>query len=308
MENRNQTYLKAFFLLRLSDIPVLQIFFFLIFLLMYIMTLSGNVLLIIVVRCNTRLQTPMYFFLSNLSIVDICFSSTVVPKLLVNIITQETSISFLGCAAQLYFHLSLGVTECLILAVMAFDRYVAICKPLRYSMIMSKTMCVGLSLASWTIGFGSTIIHTVFTFQLPFCKSNFINHFFCEVPPLLRLSCRDVWLNEVAEYLAAAVFALGTFLLILFSFLCITLAMFRIRSTRKRLKMFSTCTSHIAVSLYYGAIMFMHLRPRNSYSPEQDKTFSIIYTVVTPMLNPIIIIIINKQDLYSANILRSAVH
>ncbi|XP_075050046.1 olfactory receptor 5V1-like [Mixophyes fleayi] len=296
VENINQTLVKRFILLGLSNVLCLQIVFFLLFSLMYMLTLSGNILLILMVRLNPRLQTPMYFFLSNLSVIDICFSSTVVPKILLNTISLDKSISFLGCATQMHFHLALGGSECLLLAVMAFDRYIAICKPLQYTIIMDRKLCIGLVVGCWTVSFLNSLILTLFTFQLPYCKSNLISHFFCEMPPLLRLSCRDIWFNEVVEYITGAIIVLGSFLLILVSYLCIALTVLKIRSTKERQKVFSTCASHIAVvTLYYGTIMLMHLHPRAASSSEQDRVVTILYTVVTPMLNPIIYSVRNKD-------------
>ncbi|XP_063804725.1 olfactory receptor 5V1-like [Pseudophryne corroboree] len=292
----NQTSVRKFVLLGLSNNYGLQIFFFVVFLGMYMVTISVNLLLILVVTLNPRLQTPMYFFLSNLSAIDICFSSTVVPKILLVTISQDKSISFLGCATQMYFHLALGGSECLILAVMAFDRYTAICKPLQYTIIMDKKLCVGLAVGCWIVSFINSCILTFLTFQLPFCKSNLIRHFFCEMPPLLRLSCRDIWFNEVVEYISGAIIALGSFLLILVSYFCIVLTVIKIRTAKERQKAFSTCASHLAVvSLYYGTIMFMHLHPRAASSSEQDRVVTILYTVVTPLLNPIIYSVRNKE-------------
>ncbi|XP_068110947.1 olfactory receptor 2G3-like [Hyperolius riggenbachi] len=296
MEQSNQTNVQVFILLGLSDVPGLKLIFFVVFFIMYVVTLSANFLLIIVVQLNPRLQTPMYFFLTNLSIIDICFSSTVVPRILVNTISQDRSISFLGCAAQMYFHLALGGVECLILTVMAFDRYTAICKPLQYNRIMSKQLCLRLAIVSWMLGFQNSIIQAVFTFQLPFCKSNVIDHFFCEIPPLLRLSCKDIYLNELSGFIATTIFAFGTFLIIFVSYFYITLTILKTHTANLRKKAFSTCASHITVvSIYYGTIIFMHLRPQSSYFPEQDRAISIIYTVVTPMVNPIIYSIRNKD-------------
>ncbi|XP_075700701.1 olfactory receptor 5AP2-like [Rhinoderma darwinii] len=296
VENVNQTLIRTFILLGLSNVFGLQIIFFWMFSMMYMITLSGNVLLILMVRLNRRLQTPMYFFLSNLSMIDTCFSSTVVPKILQNTISPDRSISFVGCATQMYFHLALGGTECLLLAVMAYDRYTAICNPLYYTSIMDRRLCVGLVTGCWILSFLNSFILTFLTFQLPYCKSNLISHFFCEMPPLFRLSCRDIWFNEVAEYISGAIVALGSFLLILLSYLCITITVLKIRTSKERQKVFSTCASHIlVVSLYYGAIMLMHLHPRSASSSEQDRVVTILYTVVTPMLNPIIYSIRNKD-------------
>ncbi|XP_071972478.1 olfactory receptor 5AR1-like [Engystomops pustulosus] len=306
MDNSTQTIVKKFILLRLSTIPGLQIFFSLLFLLMYMVTFSGNLILIIVVQFNTQLRTPMYFFLTNLAFIDICLSSTVVPKILSNTLSSDQSISFFGCAAQLYFHLALGGSECLLLAIMAYDRYIAICKPLRYNTIMDNTFCLCLAGGCWIVSFLNSFLLTFFTFRLPFCRSNIISHFFCEMPPLFHISCRDTWLNELMKYIAVGLIVLGSFMLILMSYLFITLTILKIRSTRERQKAFSTCASHLTVvTLYYGAIMFMHLRPRYSYSPEQDRVVTVLYTVVTPMLNPIIYSIRNKdvkKAMQSANI------
>ncbi|XP_063295975.1 olfactory receptor 5V1-like [Pelobates fuscus] len=296
MEDLNQTFARNFILIGLSPLSHLQATYFIIFLLMYIVTLAGNILIIVVVRSDVRLQTPMYFFLSNLSFIDLCFSTTIVPKLLLNTITEDKSISFLGCAAQMYFHLALGGTECIILAIMAYDRYLAICNPLRYNSIMNKTICIQLAVGTWFANFLNSVSHAFFTFQLPYCKSNHVNHYFCEMPPLFRLSCRDTLMNEIAVYVSGGLVGLCSFLLTLLSYIQIISTILKIRSTEGRHKAFSTCASHLAVvSLYYGAIVFMYLRPRYSYSPEKDRAVSILYTVVTPMLNPIIYSIRNKE-------------
>ncbi|XP_063803860.1 olfactory receptor 1F1-like [Pseudophryne corroboree] len=292
----NQTSVREFILLGLSNNNDLQIVFFLLFLGMYMVTLSGNLLLILVVRLNPRLHTLMYFFLSNLSAIDICFSSTVVPKLLLVTISQDKSISFLGCATQMYFHLVLGQTESLILAVMAFDRYTAICKPLQYTIIMHKKLCVGLSAGCWIVSFSNSIILTLVTFQLPFCKSNLISHFFCEMPPLLQLSCGDIWLSEVLEYMTGVIIVLFSFLLILMSYLNITLNVIKIRSTKEKQKAFSTCASHlVVVSLYYCTIMYIHMHSRTASSAEKDRAVTILYTAVIPLLNPFIYSVRNKE-------------
>ncbi|KAM3920461.1 olfactory receptor-like protein OLF1 [Leptodactylus fuscus] len=296
MEQFNQTSVKSFILLGLSSVPHLQVIYFLLFLIIYTITLSGNVLLLVVVRVNSHLHTPMYFFLSNLSVIDICFSSTIVPKLLKNTLSRDKSISFLGCAAQMYFSLALGATECITLAVMAYDRYVAICNPLRYQIIMHKTLCIGLAVFSWTVSFLNAVLHAILTFQLPYCKSHHVHHFFCEMPPLFKLSCQDTLFNEVAVYISGGIIALCSFLLTIVSYFRIITNILKIRSTKGRSKAFSTCASHLTVvSLYYGTIMFMYLRPRHSYSPDRDRAISILYTVVTPMLNPIIYSIRNKD-------------
>ncbi|KAM4690464.1 olfactory receptor 5V1-like [Rhinophrynus dorsalis] len=296
MENSNQSSVSKFILLGLSKVPYLQATYFLLFLLMYIATLSGNILLIVVVRSDTQLHTPMYFFLSNLSFIDICFSSTIVPKILANTLAKDRSISFLGCAVQMFFYLGLGATESVLLAVMAYDRYAAICRPLQYNSIIGKHICRNLAAGSWFVSFLNSGIHAWFTFHLPFCKSNYLNHFFCEIPPLLRLSCRDTWLYEIAVFISGILLGSCSFLLIIVSYVHIISTILKIRSNKGKNKSFSTCASHfIVVFLYYGAIMFTYLRPRSSYSPDRDRAVSILYTVVTPMLNPIIYSIRNKE-------------
>ncbi|XP_018430137.1 PREDICTED: olfactory receptor 5V1-like [Nanorana parkeri] len=296
LENSNQTVVRKFILLGLSSINSLQVVFSLLLFLMYMVTSLGNLLLIIIVKLNPRLQTPMYFFLTNLATIDICYSTTVVPKILASTLSQDRSISFLGCAIQLYFHASLAAAECLILTIMAFDRYNAICKPLQYHMIMDQKLCFRLAVACWAVSFAVPVHLTLYTFGLPFCKSNRIEHFFCEMPPLLNLACADIWFNEILAYIAAIVVVGGTFVLILVSYLFITLTILKIDSTKQKQKAFSTCASHLlVVFLFYVTVLFMHLRPPSSYSPQQDRVVSIFYTVVTPMLNPIIYSVRNKE-------------
>ncbi|XP_040267006.1 olfactory receptor 1009-like [Bufo bufo] len=296
MEDSNQTSPEGFILLGLSNVPYLQVMCFIMFLIMYIITLSANVLLIIMVRTNSTLHTPMYFFLTNLSIIDICLSSTIEPKILINTLSKDRSISLVGCALQMYFHMAFGAAECIILATMAYDRFAAICRPLHYQTIINKRMCACLASMSWSVGFGSASIHTPLTFQLPFCKSHHVNHFFCEMPPFFTLSCQDTRTNEILMYVAAMLIIIYAFFLTLISYIQIIFTILKIRSSKGREKAFSTCASHLTVvSLYYGTIIFMYLKPRSAYSPEIGKIMSILYTAVTPMLNPIIYSIRNKD-------------
>ncbi|XP_072284816.1 olfactory receptor 5AR1-like [Pyxicephalus adspersus] len=296
MEEVNRTSPEKFILLGLSNVRSLQALCFFLFLVMYIITFSGNLLLIIVVGMNPKLQTPMYFFLCNLSIIDISFSSTIVPTILINTLARDKSISFFGCALQMFFHLALGATECILLAVMAYDRFAAICKPLHYNTIMSKKMCIGLAIGSWSMCFLNSGLHVSLTFQLPFCKSHHVNHFFCEMPPLFRLSCRDTLRNEVTMYISAGIIGFCACCLTVISYIHIISTILKIKSSQGRHKAFSTCASHLTVvALYYGTVMCMYLRPRSTYTPEIDKSVSILYTVVTPTLNPIIYSIRNKE-------------
>ncbi|XP_071970161.1 olfactory receptor 5V1-like [Engystomops pustulosus] len=296
METSNQTSQRGFILLGLSDVPHLQIIFFCLFLIMYLITLSGNVLLIIVVLINSKLHTPMYFFLSNLSMIDICFSSTIVPRILMNTLSKDRSISLVGCALQMYFHMALGGAECIILAVMAYDRFVAICRPLHYQIIINKKMCLGLASIAWGVGFGGVSVHVTLTFQLPFCKSHHVNHFFCEMPPFFKLSCKDTRFNEIVMFVAALIVVLFAFFLTLISYIRIISTIFKTISAQGRDKAFSTCASHLTVvSMYFGPSIFMYLKPHSAQSPKIDRVMSIVYTVVTPMLNPIIYSMRNKD-------------
>ncbi|XP_044127320.1 olfactory receptor 2G3-like [Bufo gargarizans] len=296
MENANQTLPRWFTLIGLSTVPHLQAIGFLVFVVIYMITLSGNCLLLITVRISPTLHTPMYFFLSNLSFIDIFFSSTVVPVILINTLSTDKSISVGGCVFQMFFSLVLGAAECVLLAVMAYDRFVAICRPLHYSSIMNMRFCIILALIPWMIGFINSFIQVSITWRLPFCRTHHVNHFFCEVPPFIRLSCRDPWLNEIAMYVAAGIIVLCCCLLTLISYVYIISTILKIHSSQKRHAVFSTCASHLTVvTLYYGAIMSIYLQPRSSQSLEANKIISVLYTVVTPMLNPIIYSIRNKD-------------
>ncbi|KAG8449937.1 hypothetical protein GDO86_016570, partial [Hymenochirus boettgeri] len=291
----NHTYGTMFVLLGLTNIPYLQALSIFTLLIIYVITLSGNMILLIVVRINKQLQTPMYFFLRNLSVIDVCFSSTIIPKLLITTLSTDRSVSEVECALQMYFHLALGGTESVLLTIMSYDRFTAICKPLYYSSIMNRRYCISLAVVCWTGGFLNSIVHVVLTFQLPFCRSHQLDHFFCEEPPLLKLSCQDTWPNVVAVYVSAFVIGICTFSLTLFSYLHIILTILKIRSTHRR-KVFSTCASHLtAVFLFYGTIFSIYLQPSFTSSIETNKSVSLIYTTLIPMLNPIIYSIRNKD-------------
>ncbi|OCT69134.1 olfactory receptor 5B21 [Xenopus laevis] len=295
MENSNQTSTNRFILLGLTNIPYLQAIYVPIFFIVYVTTLSANSVLIVVVRINEHLQTPMYFLLSNLSVIDICFSSTIVPRIIISTLSQDRSVSLLDCALQMFFHGAVGATECLILAVMAYDRYAAICQPLHYNTVMNKTFCICVATGSWTSASISAFLHVFFTFQLPYCHSHNLNHFFCEIPPILRLSCRDTWPNELAMYITAGIIVMCSFFFTLISYIHIISNILKIHSTEGRKKSFSTCTSHLTVvSLFYGTILFMYMRPHSAYS-DRDKIVSVIYSAVIPMLNPIIYSMRNKD-------------
>ncbi|XP_044127317.1 olfactory receptor 5G3-like [Bufo gargarizans] len=296
MELSNQSSSSRFILLSLSSVPYLKVIGFITFLVMYLITLLANLLLIIVVKINPKLQTPMYFFLTNLSFIDICFSTTVVPKILENSLAEDRSISVVECAVQMHFHLSFGSTECFILAIMAYDRFAAICKPLHYNTIMSRKTCINLAAVSWTSSFINSILQVIYTFQMSFCHTRHVNHFFCEVPPFLQISCSDTWLHEVSMYITAGIIVSLSFILILISYIHILSTILKINSSHGRYKALSTCASHIiVVTFYYGTIMILYLRPRSRSSPDIDKSISLLYSAVTPMLNPIIYSVRNKD-------------
>ncbi|XP_069494758.1 olfactory receptor 10A2-like [Ambystoma mexicanum] len=289
MESANNTHGAGFLLTQFSTVLWVNYVFFLLFLTIYLVTLLGNLLLILLRRIHSHLQTPMYFFLSHLSFLDICYTTTSVPKLLAIFLINDTYISFLGCATQMFFSLTLGATECLILAIMAYDRSVAICNPLRYPVLMSPRTCILLTSACWISGLANSFLHTTFTFRLPFCKSRDMRHFFCEIQPLLKLSCADTRAHEVAVFASAVVIGLCAFLLTLFSYFQIIVAVLRICSSEGRSKAFSTCSSHLmVVIIFYTTIMTVYMKPISSFNPERGRVISVFYTVLIPMCNPII--------------------
>ncbi|XP_049635786.1 olfactory receptor 1013-like [Suncus etruscus] len=295
MERSNHT-VTEFILLGFTTNPTMQLVLFALFLGVYSMTLIGNTTLIVLISNDSRLHTPMYFFIGNLSFLDLWYSSVYTPKILVTCISTDKSISFAGCLCQFFFSAGLAYSECYLLAAMAYDRYMAISKPLLYAQAMSSILCICLVICSYIGGFVNAIILTSNTFTLNFCGDNVIDDFFCDVPPLIKLAC------DVKESYQAVLFFLLTSnviiptVLILASYLFIIAAILRIRSTQGRLKAFSTCSSHlISVTLYYGSILYIYSRPSSSYSLERDKMVSTFYTVLFPMLNPMIYSFRNKD-------------
>uniref|UniRef100_A0A8C8RX83 Olfactory receptor n=1 Tax=Pelusios castaneus TaxID=367368 RepID=A0A8C8RX83_9SAUR len=293
---RNQTSMTEFLLLGLSGDPKMQFFFFWLFSIIYTITLAGNVIILALIWMDSRLHTPMYFFLSHLSCVDICYTSSTVPQMLANFLSPRKTISLTSCAAQMYLFLVLATTECILLAEMAYDRYVAICHPLHYTLLMNRGVCIKLAVASWTCGLILPVVHIVLTWQLPFCGPNLIDHFFCEMPAVLKLACADTQLVEMVT-LAGCLFTLLTPIsFIFFSYSRILAAILRIHSSERQRKAFSTCTSHlIVVALFYGNAMVMYMRPGSSHSPFQDKMISLFYSIITPMFNPMIYSLRNKE-------------
>ncbi|XP_053254786.1 olfactory receptor 1019 isoform X2 [Podarcis raffonei] len=269
---------------------------FVVFLFIYLADVVGNVGMILLITVDEQLHTPMYFFLCHLSLVDLGYSTAIAPRMLADFLRQRKIISFSSCATQFAFFVGFVDAECYVLAAMAYDRYVAICRPLHYTTVMSKQVCLVLAIGSYIAGLISLVSHTSLTFSLDYCGSNIINHFFCEIPPLLALSCSDTYMSEILLFSLCGFIEFSTILIILISYLFIFAAIMRIRSAEGRRKAFSTCASHlIGVTLFYGTVMFMYLRPTSSYSLDQDKWASVFYTVVIPMLNPLIYSLRNKD-------------
>ncbi|XP_069486167.1 olfactory receptor 5AP2-like [Ambystoma mexicanum] len=296
MDEHNQTWSSDFILMGLTMNPSLAPILFLLFFLVYIFTLFGNSGIFALIQVDPGLSSPMYHLLGNLALVDLGYSTAVGPKMLENLLSTSKTISFIGCAVQMFFFVSLAASECLLLSVMAYDRYVAICNPLLYPLIMSKQACTQLLAAVYLGGVLNGTVHTGCTFRLTFCRSRVIGHFLCDIPPLLALSCSETFLNELVIFAMGILTSIVPLLIIVTSYVFIVSAILKIRSTESRLRTFSTCTSHLAcVTLYYGTIFFMYFRPSTSYSLEQDKVASIVYTVLIPLLNPLIYSLRNRD-------------
>ncbi|XP_045642991.1 olfactory receptor 5G3-like [Ursus americanus] len=296
MEDKNQTQVTEFLFLGLTDHVHQQIVLFVMLLSVYLVTLVGNTGIIVLIWTDPRLHTPMYFFLSHLSFVDICSSSSIAPKMLCDIFAEKKDLSFTGCATQMWFFGLFVATECFLLASMAYDRYMAICKPLLYTLVMSQSVCVQLVVGPYAMALISTTTHTILTFRLPFCGPNIINHFFCDISPLLSLACADTWINKLALYIMAGIIGVLSGLIIMVSYVCILAAILKIQTADGRQKAFSTCSSHLAVvSILYGTLFFIYVRPGSTSSLDINKVISLFYTVVIPMLNPLIYSLRNKE-------------
>ncbi|XP_046500588.1 olfactory receptor 1002-like [Equus quagga] len=296
MDCGNQTLVTEFFFVGLTNHFQHQVVLFVVFLLIYLISLLGNLGMITLIWMDSRLHTPMYFFLSHLSFVDVCSSSVIGPKMLTDIFVEKKVISFCGCAAQLWFFLQFLVTECFLLASMAYDRYMAICKPLLYTLIMSQPVCVELVVGPYTMGLLIATTHTTFAFHLPYCGPQIINHFFCDLLPVLSLACADTQVNQFLLFILAGVLGVLSGAIILVSYIYIVIAILRIHSADGRHKAFSTCSSHLtAVSMLYGTLFFIYVRPSSSFSLDINKVVSVFYTSVIPMLNPLIYSLRNKE-------------
>ncbi|KAM8764659.1 olfactory receptor 7A17-like [Rhynchonycteris naso] len=292
----NDTQVSEFLLLGLSEAPDLQPLIFGLFLSMYLVTVLGNLLIILAVSSDSHLHTPMYFFLCNLSLVDICFTSTAVPKMLLNMQTQSRVITYEGCITQMYFFMLFAVLDDFILTVMAYDRFVAICHPLHYTVIMNPQLCGLLVLVSWVISVLNSLLQSLMVLVLPFCSDLEIPHFFCELNQVVQLVCSDTFLNNMVMYFSAGLLGGGPLIAILYSYSKIISSICRIPSAQGKYKAFSTCASHLSVvSLFYGTSLGVYLSSVATHSSHSSATYSVMYTVVTPMLNPFIYSLRNKD-------------
>ncbi|XP_004389292.2 olfactory receptor 1030 [Trichechus manatus latirostris] len=296
MAKGNYTLVTEFILLGLTDLPELQPILFLLFLVIYLITMGGSVGMMLLIRIDSRLHTLMYFFFASLSCLDLCYSTNVTPKMLVNFLSEKKIISYAACLVQCYFFIAMVITQYYMLAVMAYDRYMAICNPLLYSSKMSKGVCIHLIASPYVYGFLSGLMETMWTYRLTFCGSNIINHFYCADPPLIRLSCSDTFTKETSMFVVAG-FNLSNSLLIFFiSYIFILIAILRMHSAEGRHKAFSTCGSHLmAVTVFYGTLFCMYVRSPADKSVEQLKIIAVFYTFISPMLNPVIYSLRNKD-------------
>ncbi|XP_023057238.1 olfactory receptor 13C7-like [Piliocolobus tephrosceles] len=303
MNRSNETSpMLGFVLLGLSAHPKLEKTFFVLILLMYLVILLGNGVLILVTILDSRLDTPMYFFLGNLSFLDICYTTSSVPLILDSFLTPRKTISLSACVVQMFFSFAMGATECVLLSMMAFDRYVAICNPLRYPVVMSKAAYVPMAVGSWAAGITNSVVQTSLAMRLPFCGDNVINHFTCEILAVLKLACADISINVISMVVANMIFLALPVLFIFVSYIFIIATILRIPSTERRRKAFSTCSAHLTVVIvFYGTILFMYGKPKSKDPLGADKQdladtlISLFYGVVTPMLNPVIYSLRNKD-------------
>ncbi|CAD7687285.1 unnamed protein product [Nyctereutes procyonoides] len=297
MEEINKTAKIQFFFRPFSADPKIQVGIFVAFLVMYLTSLGGNTTIAVLVQINPSLHIPMYFFLANLAVLEIFYTSAIAPLALANLLSMgKTPVSIPGCGAQMFFFVFLGGADCVLLAVMAYDRFVAICYPLRYTRIMSWSLCVELMVGSLVLGFLLSLPLTILIFHLPFCGHNEIHHFYCDMPAVMRLACADTHTHQTALYIISFIVLSVPLSLISTSYIFIMAAILRIRSAEGRHRAFSTCSSHIlVVLLQYGCTSFIYLSPRSSYSPEMGRVVSVVYTFITPILNPLIYSMRNRE-------------
>ncbi|NWQ82794.1 OR5F1 protein, partial [Columbina picui] len=295
-DGENLTALSGFILLGFSDVPELQTTAFTVSLSLYVLTVLGNLTMILLINADPQLHTPMYFFLTHLSFIDFCLSTTIVPKALGTFLMGQSHISFWGCFAQMYFFIALAICECLVLGVMAYDRYVGVCKPLLYVAAMSRARCYGMVVLVYTTGFLSSLLHTGLAGTLSFCRARSVNHFFCDPPALLSLSCSSTHVNEILQVSNAGLNALGSALVVLVSYTYILHTILQIPLATGRLKAFSTCASHlVAITIFYAPGTLVYVQPRRASSQARAKLVSVCYTILTPALNPLIYSLRNKE-------------
>ncbi|XP_054849744.1 olfactory receptor 5B21-like [Eublepharis macularius] len=295
-EWKNKTIITEFILLGFETSPQFQILLFLVFLSTYIITMAGNILLVVLVVADRHLHRPMYYFLGNLSCLEIFYSSTILLRMLASLITGDKRLSVSGCIVQFYFIASLVCTECYLLSVMSYDRYIAICKPLHYAVLMQDGLCCQLASLSWVSGFLAIAIIIALMLQITFCGPNEIDSFFCDFEPLLSLSCSDIALLKIVALICSFTFSMIPFVLTLISYTYIVITVLKIPSTSGRQKAFSTCSSHlIVVILYYGTLIIVYMIPTSPSLKDMNKIFSLFYTVLTPLINPLIYSFRNKE-------------
>ncbi|XP_032744692.1 olfactory receptor 2A12-like [Rattus rattus] len=293
---QNQSWVSEFILIGFSRDPTTNSILFFVFLLIYLSSVLGNGLIIMLVCLDTQLHTPMYFFLCTLSLLDMSYVTTTVPQMLVHLLAHSQTISFAGCWLQMYVFGALGIAESILFIVMAYDRYVAICYPLRYTVILNWGLCIRLTSGTWMFGFFSSLLHTFFTMSLPYCGPNRVNHYFCEGPSVRSLACMDTHLIEMVDLVLSVCVLLIPMSLIVASYIHIAKAILKIKSTQGRCKAFSTCASHLTVvTFFYAPATYIYMRPNSSLSPERDKQISLFYNVFTALLNPVVYSLRNKD-------------
>ncbi|XP_016055864.1 PREDICTED: olfactory receptor 5B3-like [Miniopterus natalensis] len=292
----NRTEVTEFTLLGLTSAPDLQVPLFIMFTLIYLISVVGNLGIIILILMDSHLHTPMYFFLSNLSLVDFCYSTAVTPKVIAGFLIGDKVISYIACAAQMFFFVALATVENFLLASMAYDRYAAVCKPLHYTSTMTPGVCARLAVGSYICGFLNASVHVRDTFSLSFCMSNLVHHFFCDVPAVMALSCSDRHIGELILVVVASFNICFALVVILISYMFIFVTILKMHSADGYQKALSTCASHLTtVSIFYGTIIFTYLQPSSSHSMDTDKIASVFYTIVIPMLNPLVYSLRNKE-------------
>ncbi|XP_062039707.1 putative olfactory receptor 2B8 isoform X2 [Lepus europaeus] len=296
MERANGSSFSGFILLGFSNRPQLETALSVAILMVYFLSFLGNSTIILLSIVDARLHTPMYFFLSNLSFMDLCLTTCTVPQTLVNFRGRDKTITYGGCVTQLFIALGLGGVECVLLSVMAYDRYAAVCRPLHYMAIVHPQLCLQLVVTAWLTGFGNSVVQTALTMTLPLCGRNQVDHFFCEVPVMLKLACTDTAINEAELFAVSVVFLVVPLSLILVSYGHIARAVLKMKSAQGRRKAFGTCGSHLlVVVIFFGTLISMYLQPPSSYSQDVNKSIALFYTLVTPLLNPLIYTLRNKE-------------